>query len=381
LNNIQSNQITVPVCLEWETLPVDNNMGETFGTQDTGWRARGARVVISYNGFWVYNDYLSPAGCVVLNLAGPGGTLEVRALGSARLVGGGGYNYLHRMYQSLDNLVYIELSATISNVQAPGLGFAYRPEIPGNDAIGILSYAAQQRFHGGVSGANFIVLKAVCADLGSGTCYDSDFLGEDALFIPNSYWQRKFLIGHLYGLAILAQAANYSANCSFGGANWSMENLEYSSCAALMGWANFVAADIWNDHTSSDNPNGVFVYWNGISYPLDLGTYSKCYDVYPPAAYGFFCVGYGYPKDWMRQWWDYHTNNTVNSPGTPPTHGQLLAVIDDVNWPSWQGDLGSFYTSKQIQEALGWYATPQGQRWAKYACQNGVDVIDNMCGF
>jgi hypothetical protein len=80
----------------------------------------------------------------------------------------------------------------------------------------------------------------------------------------------------------------------------------------------------------------------------------------------------------MRQWWDYHTNNTpVALEPRPP--GQLLALIDV--WIGLGGDWGSFYTSKQIQEDLGWYATPQGQRWAKYACQNGVDVIDNMCGF
>jgi hypothetical protein len=74
--------------------------------------------------------------------------------------------------------------------------------------------------------------------------------------------------------------------------------------------------------------------------------------------------------DWMRQWWDYYTNDTANSIGVRPTMAQLFDLVDDTNW---SGTSGTFNVSHHMESAL---SGDQRTRWIDYKCFNGIDKRD-----
>ncbi|MCI0398870.1 MAG: GEVED domain-containing protein, partial [Chloroflexi bacterium] len=347
------------LCLEWYTAPVDNDFGEDYGLNDDGWRARGAKIRVYYSGGLVFDSYLNTSGCAVIEMnGGSGGLAHIEFDGRSRLAAGAGYNYLRRMWawEPPDTPSPWTTATDIYGVQS---GATYRPEMSGNDAFSILSYAAQERFNGGVTNENIYLVKAICnltTDDSCSTYYD----GRHTLFIKSSQWQRKYVAGHEFGHKILALDANYVNDCSSGGSGHGMNGTEYASCAAMEGWAHFVAADIWNNHSGSDNPGAIFVYWNGTVYDVELQN-KKCYDTW---TYNSTCDGYGVEGDWMRFWWDFHTNDLPSDPGSPPNHGQLFDIIDDLVW-----DTGNFEVSNAFMDMLtGDMAT----RWDAYACWNGI---------
>ncbi len=170
--------------------------------------------------------------------------------------------------------------------------------------------------------------------------------------------RRKFLLGHEYGHVNLTGAAGpYTNDCSYGSPGHGMRGIEYSSCAAMEGWAHFVAADVWNrgEHAGGD-PVGWFRYWGGgnalinveagqggcATQPGDTAlNYRRRYgDVcfsdpdgwqYDSNCAGGDCDGFGAELDWMRAWWDYHTDGDL--PGTRPSHAGLHQHVKDaLNW-------------------------------------------------
>jgi len=346
------------LCLEWYTAPADNNMGEDFGKNDDGWRARGALVRVYYAGSEVYDGYLNSAGCALINMnAGNGGLAHIEFDGRSVLATGNGNNILRRVWAWTppDTPTAWTTAIDINGVQS---GATYRPELYGNDAFSIISYAAQERFNGGVSGKTIYLVKANCNLTINDSC-SSYYDGRHTIFVKSSQWQRKFLIGHEFGHKILSLAASYTNDCSVGtnGNGHSMNATEYASCAAMEGWAHYVSADIWNNHPAGSNPGGVFVYWNGTVYDVEV-QYKQCYTTW---SNDWMCDGYGTEKDWMRFWWDFHTNPT---PGTPPSHGQLFNIVDGITWEN-----GIFYVSETILDSL---AGTTATRWDNYACWNGI---------
>jgi len=349
------------LCLEWFTAPVDNNMGEDYGRNDDGWRARGALVRVYYSGAEVFDGYLNSAGCALINMnASNGGLAHIEFDGQAALQGGSGYNYLRRTWawddeDEDDEPVDWTAAIQINGVQS---GSTYRPEIPNNDAFSVLSYAAQERFNGGENGNILYLIKANCRleiNDSCSTIYD----GVHAIFVKNSQWNRKFLVGHEWGHKILSLAASYTNDCSLNGSGHGMSSWEYASCAAMEGWAHYVSTDVWNSHAGSSNPGATFVYWNGYVFDVEL-QYNSCYNAFGP-LFLFVCDIWGVEKDWMRFWWDFHTNST---PGTAPHHAQLFDIIDDVSWQS-----GNFAASEAFLDVL---AGTLNTRWGNYACWNGI---------
>lgn len=171
--------------------------------------------------------------------------------------------------------------------------------------------------------------------------------------LPNAQSARKFLLAHEYGHRVVRDSVGDSPfSCGYGSAGHGMRGAEWDSCAAMEGWAHFLATDVWNfgEHSGGD-PVGWMRYW-GPGNPVlnaesgqggcatvtadpalnyrssyadtcfsDVGSFA-----YDPSCSGGDCTGVSTELDWMRMWWDYHTDGDL--PGTRPDHSDLLDEMD-----------------------------------------------------
>lgn len=168
---------------------------------------------------------------------------------------------------------------------------------------------------------------------------------------------RKYTIVHELGHRLLINKIGYSpaidlclvsnSQCPASAGNHSMGSKETSHCAMTEGFAHFYAADVWNRHDQRSECvfryykqefGGVFPTINceggsnstGGSFPNGFLT-SQC-----SSPFG----GYGTELDWMRQFWDVHTDSSNNSQN--PT---FTAIVDwiAIAW---------------VVDPVGWQATP-----------------------
>lgn len=208
--------------------------------------------------------------------------------------------------------------------------------------------------------------------------------------IQDSSDQRKFLIAHEYGHANLYHSVTVGTNnCGYTvdgdpGNSWhAMRSLEYTSCAFHEGWANFVAADIWNGqvHDGGD-PDGELRYW-GPSVDVEVeadqgGCFTvgnhgdttnfrrafadNCWQSNGNCSSGN-CNGRGVELDWMRTLWDFHTDGDL--PGTRPDHTAVHNAIDAAGgWSStntWDRLIDGLSGSvrDRMQDAADWNGTSE----------------------
>lgn len=352
------NYLTFYLCPEWDTRPVDNGFGEDFGLNDDGWRARGAKIKVYQGNLVLFDGWLNKYGCTAV-YSNSGLSLTVILTGEARLESGGGYINIRYIFNNSTNLK--GAGVTVLNPQNGG---TYRPEAYYRDPMGMMSYAIQERFNGGVSGKWFYLRKNGCGnDPAKGSC--KSFLNSNPIiYISPSQWRNKFIVAYEYGHMILTFTANYLNDCSLFGSGHNMKSIEYHSCAAMEGWAHFVSADIWNQGHSGSNPGAVFVYWNSSAtvYDVEYGSDQKnCYDQYPNT---WLCDYIGVELDWLRFWWDFHTNNLPGDPGSPPSHTWLMNLIDDTEFES-----GVWQASDAFEAVL---SGGMLNRWREFACWNGI---------
>jgi hypothetical protein len=141
---------------------------------------------------------------------------------------------------------------------------------------------------------------------------------------------RKFVIAHETGHwiaevrtgGVMGDASDYGiqdGTCPTepnASSNHSMRSEEWAGAAASEGWAHFYAADVWNDH-GEDNCG--FEYYKEVGGDDDptVDCESANGD-FPRERLDADCGGtsqHGVELDWLRQFWDVHTNSsTVNSP-------------------------------------------------------------------
>ena len=173
---------------------------------------------------------------------------------------------------------------------------------------------AMYRHGGGVSGTTLTYF------------VDLDENAEDG-FNPNNKtvtinrWNRKFVIvheaGHWMSDKGTHEVMNQAGDCSYtdavcGGSPHWMLSEEWAGCAADEGFSHFYAADVWNNHNELDCEFG--------SEPFDLHYLNTN------------CGGtaqHGVELDWLRQFWDVHTNG--NAPD--PTFTAMINWLDDA--PNW----------------------------------------------
>ncbi|NUM44719.1 MAG: hypothetical protein HUU38_08415 [Anaerolineales bacterium] len=366
LNLVQLPETDVPTftftfCLEWYVAPTDNGFGEDYGTSDSGWRARGAKMSLWQSGVKIFDGYLNRYGCTYVNTTSNAG-VYASWKGEARLESGGGYiTVRHLSSAANDASDLVNYAVWIDNVFP---NYIYRPEMWNFDSMGMLAYSAQERFNGGVNGVTYYLKKAGCGDdPDKGSCA-TNMYGQPGIFMSSGQYRRKFILAHEYGHRLLASVADYKNDCSYNGSGHGMKGVEYGSCASMEGWGHFVAVDIWNYHPHDDvselNPDGIIVYWDGSNtvYHAEIGDDQPYCHLQYPGGLIFVCDYYGYELDWMRMWWDYHT-----SPGNRPSHAELFELVDDTVWEN-----GGYGAALAIKDALG----GNSGRWNNYVCWNGV---------
>ncbi|MCH9687118.1 MAG: hypothetical protein K0V04_37125 [Deltaproteobacteria bacterium] len=176
---------------------------------------------------------------------------------------------------------------------------------------------------------------------------NSTALSGGVIKVSNASADEKFKILHEVGHAIGSQTtggvitgSNYSrfaSSCpNFGPGSHSLTSYEYSEAAANEGFAHFYAADVFNTH--GDDAGCWFGYykpeWNELS-PVWVSCESSSdwgSTTFGNAFYEDNCLqndGRGVELDWMRQFWDVHTNSSSH-----PSFTEIVNWLDSAAEPS-----------------------------------------------
>jgi hypothetical protein len=190
---------------------------------------------------------------------------------------------------------------------------------------------------------------------------------------------KKFLVTHEFGHNVIRFATSMpNGSCAYSvpsgsacaSSSHNIGSKEYQGCAFDEGGAHFYSADIWNDHNATDcsfkyyknmggNPAEPVIdceasggdFSSGMSVPVDY-LESVC-----PSPF----AGFGVEVDWLRGFWDVHTNQTVD-----PTFNDIK------NW--W--DTSDGWTDTTVYAALNAgdenYATIDPV-WESIATLNGIN--------
>ena len=199
----------------------------------------------------------------------------------------------------------------------------------------VIAYAPSGAFRGWLGATSIHVYdsndSAVCGCAGSGNrwCDDS---GNGRICLSHSATSEKFLVAHEYGHHNLHYTAgDWGSDCSVSNScsgSHCMTGREFQSCAMMEGWGNFVSADVWNDD-SGTNPGGKLRYWGDCDgdSTIDIestGNDADCVVAYMESNYSNTSwPGHATELDWMRAFWDFHTNDVAGHPGTPQSHFDL----------------------------------------------------------
>lgn len=235
------------------------------------------------------------------------------------------------------------------------------------------------RWSDGLNFKTITVEDSACPTIPDNSCNS----GSTVHIHPNGN-QKKFLIGHEMGHALVHRWINYHPNASYtqnnGGAHCTtpvgmhhaMHSREFQSAALTEGFAQFYSTVAWNYESAttgwfhyykSNYKNGsvtaVDVEFGGIGGELRY-LETQCTD--SPD-------GRGVELDWLRALWDYRTN-----PGTKPSRYQILRQLKNaVTGGDW-GNLGAGDAfSAAVADYDMQYGTSFYPRWTGNASYNGVD--------
>lgn len=189
----------------------------------------------------------------------------------------------------------------------------------------------------------------------------------------------KFVIAHEYGHVNqgATQTGSIANDCTWnmqGGHG--MTTKEFMSCAMTEGWANFVSADGWND--DSAGAGGKLRYWGDCrgSSTIDIessGDAADCVVKYLEnnfTGYG----GRGTELDWMRTYWDYHTNDQTSHPGSAASHTQMQAEMDASDLSSNENMYDDYRQGIAAESGCDQY-----ERIVFMAAANGADHCKSGC--
>jgi hypothetical protein len=237
-----------------------------------------------------------------------------------------------------------QFDATI-NLGTSGGTVVFPTELATLRLYAVFAYSIQSGFRGSYSGKTLHVYanrQPPCSSTAACDVECEESSTEQYISICPGSYKRKFVMGHEWGHAVLEGVLGFAmtTNCTFGSGH-NMRSLEFNSCAAMEGWAHFVAADMWNG-TAHDGDLWPDAWYN---YPGALGlislhagqggcqvsgeTVPNFRNAYADSCFfpfcGNDCSGMGVELDWMRHWWEYHTNGVLAGP--VPSHAQMQADI------------------------------------------------------
>ncbi|MCA9710152.1 MAG: hypothetical protein KDK70_30210 [Myxococcales bacterium] len=357
---------TVKFCFEQKSLFTDAGHGEDYWTSNTN-TARsvaGTRITIYRNGSpstqWLgdgIGDDDPGKGCTTS--FAPAATFTFRAYARAMVQG-----------NEID-VESVQSESTVfdlpQSIYVGGAGGTYDVTYdPGSDLFNVMAAASQglYRHAGGLSGKTFDI--RVHAD---DSYASTNYAGNSALiYIEDGDEAKKFIITHELGHTVGGQATGgrlVGNDCSFdsiscpSSGSHSMTSKEYSNCAIGEGFAHFYAADIWNDHYEN---SCVFEYWGSGTPAIDCEGSSASYpSAYMESACDPTYDGRGVELDWLRQFWDVHTE------GSDPSMNQMLAWMDGAT--AW----GTTNGYDRLDAAANAYGGAINSNWDGNKGANGVD--------
>lgn len=192
---------------------------------------------------------------------------------------------------------------------------------------------------------------------GTGGSTYNYYVGPNASgYISLNDWhsERKFIIVHETGHrmaeirtnGVMNAAQNYGVNVSdcpkepSPNTGHSMRSEEYVGAAAGEGFAHFYAADVWND---DDETDCWFEYYKGVNGDPDPDPAVNCEqaidqnDPFGNARFETVCLDAGYEDrgvelDWLRAFWDVHTNGSAPDPSFFDIMDWLDGAAAEGNW-------------------------------------------------
>ncbi len=248
----------------------------------------------------------------------------------------------------------------------------------------MVSYALY-RHAGGLSGQIFRVR------VDDETRYDS---AAKTIYISDGASDEKFKGNHEVGHAIgdlttggMIVGSNYSvadsicpatADTPTSTSNHSLLSREHSEAAANEGFAHFYSADVFNDHDDTDCWFGYYKNEYGLPKPVAVNCESGNSVSGNPFSVQFLeneCAsgnswpawfdefgGHGVELDWLRAFWDVHTNG-VN----PPHLNTMLNWIDSADEP------GNGTAYDELDEAADDVGGVILTNWNSAVSLNGID--------
>lgn len=237
------------------------------------------------------------------------------------------------------------------------------------------SYALY-RHAGGLSGQRFKIR------VDDETRYDS---ASDTIYISDGSSDEKFKGLHEVGHAIgditsdgMITGSNYSiadgtcpatADSPTSTSNHSLLSLEFSEAAANEGFAHFYSADVFNDDDETDCWFGYYKTEFGISKPIPINcevSNTISGNTFSTRFMETNCTGNfngrGVELDWLRAFWDVHTNGS-----NPPHFNTILDWLDTADEP------GQTTVYDELDDAADDIGGSLHTNWNAAVSFNGID--------
>jgi hypothetical protein len=355
----------VKICVRLKVAFTDNGFGEDNWTTDSDKDARGVYVrvrdgnsTILFEGFTGdgIGDGDPGLGCTPWLYSTNFTNWSMRVWSKAKVQGNEILVYDNPDAESLVTWLITDMD--------PGASGTYAYSIPAESAVSSALAAtsfALYRHAGGMSDKTYRVY----------TGADRNRNDDGKIYLSTNGSRRKFTVAHEMGHRLLRHklGSNYNNDASYnapgGPCKWdpdghSMSSKEYNVGAFNEGFCHFYAADVWNDHDETD---GFYKYyktvWGEANPVIDVETGSKYMETTCSTPFS----GYGNEMDWMRFFWDLHTDGS-----SKPTFTDIMNIIAAAGK---LGDTTVFYDLCQGAAAYDggvWLA-----KFLEKAAFNGVD--------
>ncbi len=195
---------------------------------------------------------------------------------------------------------------------------------------------------------------------------DSHANGTD-VWIQTGDEDEKFVIAHEVGHfthrdsagGVASDCSHQSTQCPSSGSH-RITSKEFVSCAFSEGFADFFAADVFNNHGEDD----CWLFMHGTTINCESAN-----DALPLRYLEVTCdapfAGFGVQTDWSRAFWDVHTNTT-----TEPTLNDMLRWMEDANDNTAWSKTNSYTLLDAEANAVGGVL---GSNWDAAKTANGID--------
>lgn len=321
-------------CMYYHATTVDSGNGEDYYQNTSYWRARGAKVrvrTISWPYSTVYEGYArDDYGCFEFSSSGQQFYVDLYA--ETRLGQSGNVSLKARLDHS-NNPGPVSYWTILTSQLSGGTHHLYGPASRLSNLIGIGSFVFHwfdSRSGTRMPGDHEVNLwDDPCPGYPNNSCAP-----DDDVYINPDLNNRKFHIGHEMGHRIMYMKRGvWPYNCTYNedpacsylpDGEHSLHSKEYSTCAISEAWAHFVSVDAFNSHDQTD---AHFQYYKTtIATDVNVengnvGGATAYMESVCTEPYG----GYGVELDWLRTFWDYHTNS---NPGGKPSHFEIMDQLD-----------------------------------------------------